>query len=92
VFSSGTWIGRDGTTTPIADGEMTAQSVATAEVAGRNVPIEWRLTDPARGLDVTVTALNPNAWNPSIYPYWEGPVVVTGSHAGRGYLEMTGYD
>jgi len=25
-------------------------------------------------------------------PYWEGPVRVTGSHTGRGYLEMTGYE
>ncbi|WP_299442525.1 lipocalin family protein, partial [uncultured Rhodospira sp.] len=25
-------------------------------------------------------------------PYWEGPVRITGSHGGRGYLEMTGYD
>ena len=24
-------------------------------------------------------------------PYWEGPVAVSGSHSGLGYLEMTGY-
>jgi predicted secreted hydrolase len=24
-------------------------------------------------------------------PYWEGPIRFGGSHAGRGYLEMTGY-
>jgi predicted secreted hydrolase len=24
-------------------------------------------------------------------PYWEGPVQISGSHGGRGYLEMTGY-
>jgi predicted secreted hydrolase len=24
-------------------------------------------------------------------PYWEGPVRISGSHGGRGYLEMTGY-
>jgi len=92
VFSSGTWIGKDGTTTPIANGEMTATPVALAEVAGHSVPVQWRLTDLARGLDVTVSALNPKAWNPSIFPYWEGPVAVAGSHSGRGYLEMTGYD
>jgi len=26
-----------------------------------------------------------------MFPYWEGPVFATGSHEGRGYLEMTGY-
>jgi predicted secreted hydrolase len=24
--------------------------------------------------------------------YWEGPIRMTGTHPGRGYLEMTGYD
>jgi predicted secreted hydrolase len=24
-------------------------------------------------------------------PYWEGPILIAGSHRGRGYLEMTGY-
>ncbi|MEO0830197.1 MAG: lipocalin family protein, partial [Pseudomonadota bacterium] len=24
-------------------------------------------------------------------PYWEGPVKISGSHSGSGYLEMTGY-
>ncbi|MDP5360052.1 MAG: lipocalin family protein, partial [Paracoccaceae bacterium] len=43
-------------------------------------------------LDVTVAAINDNAWMTTSVPYWEGPVTVTGSHAGIGYLEMTGYE
>ena len=45
-----------------------------------------------RGVDVTVDALNSDAWMGLSIPYWEGPVSVTGSHAGEGYLEMTGYE
>jgi predicted secreted hydrolase len=45
-----------------------------------------------RGVDVTVQALNPEAWMAISVPYWEGPVRIFGSHAGVGYLEMTGYD
>jgi predicted secreted hydrolase len=26
------------------------------------------------------------------FSYWEGPVEVSGSHSGQGYLEMTGYE
>ena len=33
-----------------------------------------------------------DAWMGLSIPYWEGPVTVTGSHAGEGYLEMTGYE
>jgi predicted secreted hydrolase len=25
------------------------------------------------------------------FPYWEGPIRFDGTHAGVGYLEMTGY-
>jgi len=90
-FTSGTWIAADGTPTPLAPGELQAEPLERANVAGRDVPVVWRLRLPGRGLDVTLRALNPGAWMATSVPYWEGPVRVTGSHAGRGYLEMTGY-
>lgn len=90
-FTSATWIAPDGTPTPYPDGAFEAEPLATREVAGRRIPVEWRVTLPARGLDATVTALQPGAWMETTVPYWEGPVTVAGSHAGLGYLEMTGY-
>ncbi|MFN4130762.1 MAG: lipocalin family protein, partial [Paracoccaceae bacterium] len=45
-----------------------------------------------RGVDVTVRALNRDAWMETSVPYWEGPVTINGSHTGVGYLEMTGYE
>lgn len=90
-FTSGTWIAADGTASPLEPGELQAEALARASVAGREVPVDWRLTLPGRGLDVTLSALNPQSWMDTSVPYWEGPVSITGSHAGRGYLEMTGY-
>lgn len=90
-FTSGTWIAADGTPTHLAPGALTAEPLATARVAGRDIPVEWRLTLPDRGLDVTLAALNPQAWMATSVPYWEGPIRFSGSHSGRGYLEMTGY-
>ncbi len=90
-FTSATWIAPDGTTTPYSDGNLVATPLRTSDVAGRDVPTRWRLTLPARNLDVTVDAVNPQSWMPLTIPYWEGPVRVAGSHPGRGYLEMTGY-
>ena len=90
-FTSGTWIGPDGTATPLEPGALRAKVLETSSVAGRKVPTGWRLQLAGRGLDVTLHALNPDAWMATSVPYWEGPVRVTGSHAGRGYLEMTGY-
>lgn len=90
-FASGTWIEADGTPHPLPPGALLADPVALAEVAGREVPVVWRLQLPERGLDVTLTALNPGAWMATSVPYWEGPIRIEGSHSGRGYLEMTGY-
>ena len=43
-------------------------------------------------MDLVIEALNPAAWMDVSFPYWEGPVTVSGSHDGVGYLEMTGYE
>lgn len=91
-FTAGTWIRPDGTTTTVKDGALQATPLDTSQVAGRAVPTRWRLRLPAQDLDVEVRALNPKAWMDTTVPYWEGPVEVSGSHAGRGYLEMTGYE
>ena len=91
VFTSATWIDPDGTTTAFTDGALRLTPLNRALVAGRNIPVEWRVELPARGVDVEVEALNPGAWMGVSFPYWEGPIRVRGSHEGRGYLEMTGY-
>ena len=92
VYSASTWIAADGTTTAYPDGAFTAAPLDTTKTAGRTVPTRWRVTLPDRDVDVTVTALNPDAWMALSIPYWEGPVDISGSHTGQGYLEMTGYD
>ena len=91
AFTSATWIAADGTTTAFDDGAFQAAPLAETEVAGRQVPTEWHVRLPEKGLDVTVDALNTNSWMAVSIPYWEGPVSVSGSHSGLGYLEMTGY-
>ncbi len=92
AFTSATWIAPDGTTTAYLDGAFAAQPLDWHEVAGRDVPTTWAVQLPDKGIDVTVQALNPDAWMSLSIPYWEGPVIVDGSHTGRGYLEMTGYE
>lgn len=88
-FRFGTLIGADGTARPLGGDEIEMTPIARAEVAGRAVPVHWRLAVPGAGIDVTAQAVNPRAWMPLSVPYWEGPVRFGGSHSGRGYLEMT---
>lgn len=91
-FFAGTWIEPDGTTTALTGADMALTPLAAARVAGREVPVRWRIAVPAHGVDTEVAAVNPQSWMSTSIPYWEGPVRITGSHDGRGYLEMTGYD
>ena len=91
-FTSDTWIEPDGSTEALPDGALQTLPLEMAEVAGRQVPVRWRRQLPAKGLDVDIAALNTQAWMDTSFPYWEGPVSIRGSHSGRGYLEMTGYE
>jgi predicted secreted hydrolase len=63
-----------------------------SETSGATVPTIWRVQLPDHGVDATVAAIYTDAWMTTSVPYWEGPVRITGSHTGRGYLEMTGYE
>lgn len=91
AFSSGSWIAPDGTVSPFSDGAIEMTPLDWSDVAGRRVPTRWRVVLPQRGVDIELAALNPDSWMDTLFPYWEGPVRFSGSHSGRGYLEMTGY-
>ncbi|MFN6978009.1 MAG: lipocalin family protein, partial [Gemmobacter sp.] len=90
-YTIGTVIAADGAALALADGALRLTPLRTHRVAGRDMPVRWRVEVPGHGIDVTAAAINPAAWMETTVPYWEGPVRVTGSHPGRGYLEMTGY-
>ena len=91
-YSASTWIDADGSKMAYPDGTFTAEPLSQSQVAGRDVPTGWAVRLPDRDLDVRIGALNPQAWMPLSIPYWEGPVTISGSHTGVGYLEMTGYE
>jgi predicted secreted hydrolase len=91
-YTSATWIDADGTATPMPPGALRLTPLRREAVAGRDIPVDWRVELPQKAVDVTVVALNPQAFMATTVPYWEGPIRITGSHTGRGYLEMTGYE
>lgn len=92
AYTVATWIAADGAPTPYPAGALSMTPTTVTDVDGRDVPTAWRLALPERGLDIGIAALNPQAWMDTTVAYWEGPVTVSGSHGGVGYLEMTGYD
>jgi predicted secreted hydrolase len=92
AYTPGSWVGPDGTTRYVPDGEIALTPLSTTRVAGRDVPTRWRIDWPAGGVRIETDPVNAAAWMDVNVPYWEGPVRVSGSHTGVGYLEMTGYE
>ena len=90
-YLTGTWIAADGQTQTLSSSQIRLTPHTTAKVAGRAMPVKWSISIPDKHLDISLDALNPNAWMNLRIPYWEGPVHISGSHPGQGYLEMTGY-
>ncbi|MEL6507286.1 MAG: lipocalin-like domain-containing protein [Pseudomonadota bacterium] len=90
-FYSGNVIEADGTTTQVPRGGITITPIQRTRIKGRAVPTGWRVQIPTLALDVETRALNRRAMMETLFSYWEGPIDISGSHSGVGYLEMTGY-
>ncbi|MNM53854.1 Hydroxyneurosporene synthase (CrtC) [compost metagenome] len=91
-YRAGTWISAQGQTQVLQGEQIQLQALAwSKQDNGVEMPTRWRVQVPSQGVDVQVDALEPKAWMHTSFPYWEGPVRISGSVGGRGYLEMTGY-
>ncbi len=90
-YRAGTWVDAAGVGQPLGSEDFQLEPLAYSRVAGRRLPIRWALSVPGKGLALTSEPLREDAWMATRFPYWEGPIRLSGSHPGMGYLEMTGY-
>ena len=88
---AGNWIARDGRSIQLAPSAIAMAPTGFTGIGPRKLPTRWRLDIAGHGLAIDCTPLNPHSWMATRFPYWEGPIACHGSHAGVGYLEMTGY-
>lgn len=96
--SSGTYVDREGRARHVTQAEfaLTPVSYWRSSQTGASYPVEWRIRVPSLGVTLDVHAdleaqelmSEETSWP----AYWEGAVTYSGSAAGVGYLEMTGYD
>lgn len=90
-YFSGNWITAEGGSTPIPRQSIAMAPMGWTAIDGRRVPTAWRLEIAGRDLAIETAPLNPSSWSGGGFAYWEGPIRLSGSHGGVGYLEMTGY-
>lgn len=90
-YSHARLMNQDGSGIAISQQDISLIAIRQTEIDGRDYPTEWQMSIPTQQIELTVSALNPEAKMPLSVPYWEGPIVIKGSHSGVGYMELTGY-
>ena len=96
-LSAGSLVDPDGRATYLRGSGYAIEPLATwRSPSGRTYPSRWRLTVPARRLELEVEPLLADQELDHSFVYWEGAVRVRGTAggepvAGRGYVELTGY-
>lgn len=96
-YSSGTFIDKAGKAHHLTAGEFTMRATGYWQSlkSKAKYPTEWRIEIPSFHIAMNCRAARPDqelVGQKNATTYWEGAVVYSGSHMGRGYLEMTGYD
>ena len=92
AFSRGTLVEKDGSVRTLLPEQVKLTPLRHWQAEGNTrYPVSWRLQVPEQGLDLEVRALLDDQLMDHSVQYWEGAVEVSGSHRGRGYLELSGY-
>ena len=91
-FYSATLVSEEGRSQSLSMGEFSLEPMEYRSTRLGDVPVAWQLGVPAAAIKLQIQSWPGDYWNPGAMRYWEGPVTVSGSHRGQGYLEMTGYE
>ena len=90
-FITGTYIESDGSATTLMPSEIELNAIELTSVGNKKLPLSWQLNIESKGLEISIKATKKDQWNPASIAYYEGNVAVSGTHKGKGFLELTGY-
>ncbi|MEZ9482076.1 lipocalin-like domain-containing protein [Vibrio splendidus] len=90
-YSHAKLMNQDGSGITIKQQDISLTAIKQTKIDVSDYPTKWQVSIPTQQIELTVSALNPNAKMPLSVPYWEGPIMIKGSHSGAGYMELTGY-
>ncbi|MDO6542388.1 lipocalin-like domain-containing protein [Photobacterium sanguinicancri] len=88
-FGSRSW--PDGRVTTLSSDEIYLTPISYSTIDGKVLPLKWRIDIPSQNIKLSIGAERKQQWLPFSFPYWEGQIMVKGSHNGRGFMELTGY-
>ena len=92
-LGAGSLIERDGSTRALALADVSLEVLDTwrSPATSTTYPSRWRVRVPSAELELELRPVLADQELDLTFRYWEGAVDVSGSHAGRGYVELVGY-
>jgi predicted secreted hydrolase len=90
-FWSGTLLTENRQTILLSEEDIIGTALETEIVDGKSLPLTWSIKLPKQGFDIKVSPMQVQQWNPGRFAYYEGGTVISGSHTGVGFIELTGY-
>ncbi|QQX80906.1 carotenoid 1,2-hydratase [Shewanella sp. KX20019] len=90
-FYSGRRMYQDGRGHNISNKQISMTATAWQQTPSGNYPVQWHIEIPSEEIDINTSPLNSDSSMPLSIPYWEGPIHISGTHNGMGYMELTGY-
>ena len=90
-YITGTYISADGLAMTLSPSDISLKPLELTEIGTKNLPLSWQLKINNKGVDIKIKTTKDDQWNPASVSYYEGTVDVSGTHQGKGFLELTGY-
>ncbi len=88
----GTLSTKSGHTVALSDEDISIRPLQTTTLLnGRRLPLQWIINVPEHNLNLTTRIVRRDMWLPFVMPYWEGPIMASGSDEARGFMQLTGY-
>ena len=90
-YVTGTFIHADGRSRTLVPEDISLRPSNSTQVGEKAFPLDWELLIPSENVEIQIKAVKEDQYNPAVFSYYEGAVEISGSHTGRGFLELTGY-
>ena len=96
VLNSGTYTNNE-STIKLIDSDFATESLSTwtSKVTGITYPAEWRVSIPGHDINIMLSPWHQESEfdgrMTTHNAYWEGAVKISGSHTGKGFVELGGY-
>jgi predicted secreted hydrolase len=90
-YWSGTLVTTNGDVVHLNEQDIQGKVTKMHKVKGRLLPLYWSIQVPKQQIDIQIAPMQTKQWNPGIFSYYEGGTVISGSHSGVGFIELTGY-